>query len=538
MKDDKTVMAGVGQEEGDDKNISVSPARVTGEDKTVIAQRRRAPVDDKTVIVPKTALPVDDKTVIAQLGHASHDDIKTVVADADEATVFLGVTQAQPLVKTVDEGTLIQALNPQSVVADVNLVDETSTQTLGVGSVIRGRFELVDELGEGGMGSVYRAIDRRKREAEDDNPYIAIKLLSGDFKHHPKAFVTLQRETKKTQALAHPNIITVFDFDREDDVIFMTMEELKGQTLEDLLREGEHKGIKRSVALKVIRGIAAGLAHAHSKGIIHSDLKPGNVFVTATNEVKILDFGIARVVDNQISNDRFDVAELGAMTPRYASIEMIEYKPPSAQDDLYALGIIACELLGGAHPYMRKMATEARDQQLAPNLPKVGFLLRKVLLRAVVLDSSSRTENCAKWLRQLDFASGGYKKWLGAALITVVLVIANAFYIDEMAQPDVALTDLSTTQQVSFKNFMAEAAIALEFEDINGALFSLDKAYQIHAENNQISEFIDALIDYIDILVKQENLSKAQLTEIVATLSAYRAFENERIQQELKNLLD
>jgi serine/threonine protein kinase len=519
------------------------------DDKPVIAADAPQAADEKTVIMTGAMLPNDDKTVIIH-----RQQLQTVTDQAlgsvpDDSTVIMGAPPAQPLVENTDERAAIEAAGSQSAtiqapsaqIAETTIsgaAHQNPTQAMGVGSVIRGRFELVSELGEGGMGSVYRAIDRRKKEAEDDNPYIAIKLLSGDFKQHPRAFITLQRETKKTQALAHPNIVTVFDFDREGDTIYMTMEELKGQTLEDIIHEGQRKGIKQSVALNIIRGIAAGLAYAHSKGIVHSDLKPGNIFVTDQGQVKVLDFGIARVVDSESSNDRFDVGELGALTPTYASIEMIDHRPPSPKDDLYALGVIACELLGDAHPYKRMMATEALAQKMPPNLPKVGFLLKKVLARAVALEASDRAESCAKWLSQLEFATGGYRKWLVASVVALVLVIANAFYIGEVAQPEVALTDLSQEQQVSFTSYMEEASMALEFEDINGALFSLDKAYKIHAENEQISEFISAIMEYIETLANQGNLSGEQLAEVVGTLGAYRAFENDRIQQELQDLLN
>ena len=494
------------------------------DEKTVImqgTQDKEVSEEDKTVLMNQEPEPVAE---VSNISVEQSTDNRSEPALAEEPTV-LQPSHSASKARMHDE------------VKRPNLAQGVNTQPIGVGSVIRGRFELESELGEGGMGSVYRAIDRRKKEAEDDNPYVAIKLLSGDFKNHPKAFITLQRETKKTQALAHPNIITVFDFDREADVIYMTMEELRGQTLEDIILDNHGDSIERSLALKIIRGIASGLAYAHSKGIVHSDLKPGNIFVTEQQQVKILDFGIARVMDSESSRDRFDVAELGALTPSYASIEMIEHSLPSAKDDLYALGVIACELLGGAHPYKRKMATDARDQKLVPTLPKVGFLLKKVLLRAVVLESKGRTENCAKWLRQLEFAIGGYKKWLGTSIVVLVLAIANALYIGEVAEPQVALTDLTDVQQLSFNRLMQDAKTALEFGDINGALFSLDKAYQIHAENDQVEAFIASIIEYIDGAVEQDALSGDSLAEVMATLSAYRAFENERVQKQLRHLL-
>jgi len=250
-------------------------------------------------------------------------------------------TQVMPAKNIPDKATRIQTnAHPNNEICESINQSQNESKIFSVGSVVRDRFELVAELGAGGMGTVYRALDRRKQEAEDESPYVAIKLLGEDFKQHPRAFVTLQRETKKTQALAHPNIVTVYDFDRDGDVIYMTMEELKGKTLEDILAEQAGIPIDKEQGLSIIRGIAQGLIFAHSKGIIHSDLKPGNIFVTDENQVKILDFGIARVVDESSYSDRYDVSELSALTPRYASIDMLEHKPPDPRDDLFALGII------------------------------------------------------------------------------------------------------------------------------------------------------------------------------------------------------
>ena len=150
------------------------------------------------------------------------------------------------------------------------------------GSIIKKRFVLEKLLGKGGMGLVFGAIDRRKEEARDPNPRVALKVLNADFQRHPQAFMALQREARKAQTLAHPNVVTVFDFDRDGDAVYMTMELLEGRGLDSMTREARGKGIKRDVALPIIRGIAEGLAYAHRKGIVHSDLKPGNVFITRT----------------------------------------------------------------------------------------------------------------------------------------------------------------------------------------------------------------------------------------------------------------
>ncbi len=197
------------------------------------------------------------------------------------------------------------------------------------GDAIKDRFIIKRILGQGGMGMVCQAVDLRKVEADDDQPNIAIKLLTGDFQQHPNAFISLQREAKKTQALAHPNIITVYDFDRDGETVFMTMEELDGHPLDAIIKGKTDIVVDFKTALKIVKEIAQALEYAHSKGIIHSDLKPGNIFYTNTGQTKVLDFGIARALNTELYKDTYDAGDLNALTPKYASLEMFKGLDPT-----------------------------------------------------------------------------------------------------------------------------------------------------------------------------------------------------------------
>ncbi|MDX2313821.1 MAG: serine/threonine-protein kinase, partial [Gammaproteobacteria bacterium] len=240
-----------------------------------------------------------------------------------------------------------------------------SSPELGEGDLLRGRFELISKLGEGGMGAVWKGKDLLKEEAKDRNPFVAIKLLQKNFKDHPDAFVALQRETAKQQRLAHPNVATVFSFDRDTDsgAVFMSMDLLEGESLDDVIRDLPEGGLKESDAMSIIEQLAAGLAYAHHNRLVHSDLKPGNCFLTHDGTVKLLDFGIARAsktkTDAEGITTLFDPGELGAITPAYATVEMFEGHAPDPRDDIYALGIMAYQLLTGRHPYDKMSAPRA-----------------------------------------------------------------------------------------------------------------------------------------------------------------------------------
>src|SRR5690606_858467 len=140
--------------------------------------------------------------------------------------------------------------------------------------------------------------------------------------------------------------------------------------LNKVIAEHKLRGLPAEEALRIVRGAAAAPAYAHEKGIVHSDFKPGNGFVTRDGGVKVLDFGIARAVRTRpvAAGDEtaFDVGELGALTPAYASPEMLEGQEPVPADDVFALAIVACELLTGRHPFDRMPADEAVREGLKP----------------------------------------------------------------------------------------------------------------------------------------------------------------------------
>ena len=277
--------------------------------------------------------------------------------------------------------------------------------TKGVGDTLNGRFVLEECLGVGGMGTVYKALDLRKLEASDRKPYIAIKVLNMQFAAHPKSLMALQREARKAQQLAHRNIVTVYDFDRDSSTVYLTMEFLSGKSLNRVLRAPDFEGMPYAKALPIITGMGRALAYAHERGFVHCDFKPANVFLTDRGEVKVIDFGIARGFQ-QPADDAdqtvFDPGSLGGMTPAYASPEMFEHREPDPRDDIYALACVTYELLTGKHPYNRLSSTEARAQHVKPVQPK--SLSRgqwKVLRQALSLDRATRTPTVTRFLAGL-----------------------------------------------------------------------------------------------------------------------------------------
>lgn len=325
---------------------------------------------DKTRIRPPKAKPKHASVAgdLAAPG-APADSPENIPADDESSYTAVDVSKDIPVPADT------QPLDTESVQPPPPPAKGARGVSLTPSDILKNRFILERVLGAGGMGVVYKAKDLLKVEAQDRDPYVAIKVLGEEFKYHPEAFIALQRESRKTQRIAHPNIVNVYDFDKDGDTVFMTMEYLEGIGLDVLIKKYRNTGgMPRADVWVILEGICSALAYAHDQNIIHADLKPGNIFVTQYNTAKVFDFGIARAVANAElgeGNDYedktlFDAGNLGALTPAYASLEMLEGAPPDVRDDIYALGCIAYEMFTGKHPYQRKNAKDAKKLGLKP----------------------------------------------------------------------------------------------------------------------------------------------------------------------------
>lgn len=212
------------------------------------------------------------------------------------------------------------------------------------GSVVAGRDRVLNPVGAGGMGTVYRAVE------EPLGREVALKVISPGLARDPDVVERFRREAKAASALAHPHIVTVFDFGQDGETLFIAMELLVGEGLDDVVRRGPMPVAR---ALPILRGISAALAEAHARGIIHRDLKPQNVMLTSTSTqqdvARVVDFGIARMA----KGGGRTLTQTGVVvgTPGYVAPETFDGASPSPSSDLYALGVLAYELLCGTPPF-------------------------------------------------------------------------------------------------------------------------------------------------------------------------------------------
>jgi len=433
-----------------------------------------ADIDDKTRFIPvkkstaAESAAVTEKTKTREAISADKTRMKSTRPAADDSVGAdkTRVIPSRPVNKPEETADKTRFVPPQKTNSPLNNRDATrispGTQSppqpneehTSEYGMIKNRFVFEELLGAGGMGLVYKAKDLLKVEAQDRDPYVAIKVLSDEFKTHPEAFIALQRESRKTQRIAHPNIVNVHDFDRDGDTVFMTMEYLDGKPLDKLISQYRSVGLPSEEVWKILNGLCSALSYAHGQNIIHSDFKPGNIFVSTKGVAKVFDFGIARAVakaehreESQDDRTVFDAGNLGALTPAYASLEMLEGKTPDVRDDIYALGCIAYELFTGEHPYNRIHADEGKRQKLKPKrIPGLTKKQWQAIERALAFDRADRTESVDAFWKEITRKESHAGKIAFAILLLIGL--GAAAYYQYKPQPQVELSEDEVRSQI------------------------------------------------------------------------------------------
>jgi serine/threonine protein kinase/tetratricopeptide (TPR) repeat protein len=216
---------------------------------------------------------------------------------------------------------------------------ETTPDELARGSLFAGRYEIIEELGRGGMGRVFRAFDKKIDEE------VALKLLKPEIAADNKIVARFRNELKVARKITHRNVCRMHDLQEEGKTLFISMEYVRGEDLKSLIRRTEKLTFGK--AISIARQVAEGLAEAHKLGIIHRDLKPHNIMIDQEGNAKIMDFGIARSL--QGAGTTAEGVIIG--TPEYMSPEQVDGRPADARADIYALGVILFEMVTGRVPF-------------------------------------------------------------------------------------------------------------------------------------------------------------------------------------------
>jgi len=267
---------------------------------------------------------------------------------------------------------------------------QTPIKELTTGSTFAGRYQIIEELGKGGMGKVYRAVDKKLNEE------VAIKLIRPEIALDKGTLARFQNELKVARKISHRNVGRVYELMEDKDLHFITMEYVPGEDLRSFLHRSKRLTIGTAVA--IAKDICAGLAEAHRLGVIHRDLKPSNIIIDKEGNARIMDFGIARSLRTKsITGEGVIIG-----TPEYMSPEQVEGKEADQRSDIYALGVILYEMLTGRAPFEGdtplsiavKQKTEAAPDPRKSNA-HVPEDLSHLILKCLEKDKAKRYQDVA-----------------------------------------------------------------------------------------------------------------------------------------------
>ena len=235
-----------------------------------------------------------------------------------------------------------------------------------IGQIIKERYEILEVLGEGGMAFVYKAMDTQLER------FVAIKTLKPNYVNQETFVERFRREAKTAANLNHPNIVQIFDWGIEEEPFFV-MEYIEGNTLTSIV--AKNRTISLSDVLFIGAQVASGLQAAHQKGLVHRDIKPGNIMITPDGKVKVTDFGIV-----SLQNEESDITKTGSIlgTASYISPEQAQGRPVSIESDLYSLGTVLYELIAGKPPFSGESPISTATKHLTDKPEKLSSFRKDI----------------------------------------------------------------------------------------------------------------------------------------------------------------
>jgi serine/threonine protein kinase len=283
--------------------------------------------------------------------------------------------------------------------ADLTLTLVSPPSGLSRGVLFAGRYEVIEELGRGGMGRVYKVYDQKIKEV------IALKLIHPEISVNEKAIDRFRNELRFARKIGHRHVCRMFDLGEEDHKYYITMEYVEGENLKSFIRRSGQLAPKKAISLA--KQVCEGLAEAHRLGIVHRDLKPHNVMIDREGNARIMDFGIARFAEAE------GLTGSGVMvgTPEYMSPEQAETVEVDKRADIYALGVILYEMVTGRVPFAGEtpLAVIIKHKQEPPRNPQesnplVSDAVTRIILKCLAKDREARYQDAEELLQDLTLA--------------------------------------------------------------------------------------------------------------------------------------
>ena len=284
---------------------------------------------------------------------------------------------------------------------DQTLTLEFSPAGLARGTLFAGRYEVIEELGRGGMGRVYKVYDQKIEEV------IALKVIHPEISVNEKAIDRFRNELRFARKIGHRHVGRLFDLGEEDHKFFITMEYVEGENLKSFIRRSGQLAPRKAISLT--KQVCEGLSEAHRLGIIHRDLKPQNIMIDREGNARIMDFGIARFTEAE------GLTGSGVMvgTPEYMSPEQVETIEVDKRTDIYALGVILYEMVTGRVPFAGEtpLAVLIKHKQESPQNPQesnplVSEAMTRIILKCLAKEKEARYASVEELYEELTLAEG------------------------------------------------------------------------------------------------------------------------------------
>ncbi len=350
---------------------------------------------------------------------------------------------------------------------------ETPTEELTRGTTFAGRYEIIEELGKGGMGKVYRVEDKKIKEE------VALKLIKPEIAADKKTIERFSNELKMARKIAHRNVCRMYDLGEEKGTHFITMEYVPGEDLKGMIRMVGNLGAGK--AISIAKQVCDGLAEAHRLGVVHRDLKPQNIMIDKEGNARIMDFGIARSIKGK------GITGAGVMvgTPEYMSPEQAEVKEVDQRSDIYSLGVILYEMVTGRVPFEGEtpLGIAMKHKSEIPKDPRefnaqIPEDLSRAIMKCLEKDKEKRFQDADEVYSELDKIERGIpstervvpkrkpittkeitvtfslKKLFIPALVIIAMVITGLIILRPWSQKDVVPipTDKPSVAIMYFKN--------------------------------------------------------------------------------------